>query len=172
VHKIAGDKFFCGWKTTTGCYWNGSLKSSCFAKLFKHRLFGVIQFFQERSSIKFKHLTDSIGKRFTIFVFNGCFSALFFGFFMIQQGMKCISAWGYVIYRNVPCAIALAYRLYLGNMLRILAKRKFLLKDTQTIEEISPIDTQFWQNSTLTTAKKVSGFLWKGSVKQRRKRHC
>src|SRR5690606_35985027 len=54
-----------------------------------------------------------------------------------------------------PCALALSTPFTLGNIIRIFGKRKFYLKNTTVIEQMSKIDTiVFDKTGTITTNKK------------------
>jgi len=152
VHKIAGDKIFAGGKQLRGAIEMEALKSvsqSYLTQLWSNSVF------QDDTSSKFQTLTDSIGKRFTIFVLTVAFSASIFWFF--YDPSKVMNVFTAVLIIACPCAIALASPFTLGNMLRIFGKKKFYLKDTQTIEKLAQIDTAiFDKTGTLTTAKKSS----------------
>jgi Cu+-exporting ATPase len=150
VHKNSGDKIFAGGKQLRGAIEMEALKSvsqSYLTQLWSNSVF------QDDKSSKFQTLTDSIGKRFTIFVLTVAFSAsIFWAFYDPSKVMNVFTA---VLIIACPCAIALASPFTLGNMLRIFGKKKFYLKDTQTIEQLAQIDTViFDKTGTITTAKK------------------
>lgn len=150
VHKNSGDKIFAGGKQLRGAIEMEALKSvsqSYLTQLWSNSVF------QDDKSSKFQTLTDSIGKRFTIFVLTVAFSAsIFWAFYDPSKVMNVFTA---VLIIACPCAIALASPFTLGNMLRIFGKKKFYLKDTQTIEQLAQIDTAiFDKTGTITTAKK------------------
>lgn len=150
VHKNSGDKIFAGGKQLHGAIEMEALKSvsqSYLTQLWSNSVF------QDDKSSKFQTLTDSIGKRFTIFVLTVAFSsAIFWAFYDPSKVMNVFTA---VLIIACPCAIALASPFTLGNMLRIFGKKKFYLKDTQTIEQLAQIDTAiFDKTGTITTAKK------------------
>jgi len=150
VHKNSGDKIFAGGKQLRGAIEMEALKSvsqSYLTQLWSNSVF------QDDKSSKFQTLTDSIGKRFTIFVLTVAFSAsIFWAFYDPSKVMNVFTA---VLIIACPCAIALASPFTLGNMLRTFGKKKFYLKDTQTIEQLAQIDTViFDKTGTITTAKK------------------
>lgn len=150
VHKNSGDKIFAGGKQLRGAIEMEASKSvsqSYLTQLWSNSVF------QDDKSSKFQTLTDSIGKRFTIFVLTVAFSAsIFWAFYDPSKVMNVFTA---VLIIACPCAIALASPFTLGNMLRIFGKKKFYLKDTQTIEQLAQIDTViFDKTGTITTAKK------------------
>ena len=59
-----------------------------------------------------------------------------------------------------PCALALTAPFTLGNVLRILGKRKFYLKNALVIEQLAKVDTiVFDKTGTITTNKKTAIYL-------------
>lgn len=149
-HKKSGDKLFAGGKQVTGAIEMEALKSvsqSYLTQLWSNSVF------QQNKSSKFQTLTDSIGKRFTVAVLTIAFIAT--GFWLYLDPSKALNVFTAVLIIACPCAIALASPFTLGNMLRIFGKRKFYLKDAQTIERLAQIDTAiFDKTGTITTSKK------------------
>ena len=150
VQKPSGDKIFAGGKQLNGAIEMEALKSvsqSYLTQLWSNAIF------QDNKSSKFQTLTDSIGKRFTIFVLAIAFTATLFWLF--YDSSKAINVFTAVLIIACPCAIALASPFTLGNMLRIFGRKNFYLKDTQTIEQLAQIDTAiFDKTGTITSAKK------------------
>lgn len=150
VFKNSGDKIFAGGKQLNGAIEMEALKSV--SQSYLTQLWSNAVFKNDKSS-KFQTLTDSIGKRFTIFVLTVAFTATLFWLF--YDASKAINVFTAVLIIACPCAIALASPFTLGNMLRIFGRKKFYLKDTQTIEQLAQIDTAiFDKTGTITTAKK------------------
>lgn len=149
-HKKSGDKLFAGGKQVTGAIEMEALRSvsqSYLTQLWSNSVF------QQNKSSKFQTLTDSIGKRFTVAVLTIAFIAT--GFWLYLDPGKALNVFTAVLIIACPCAIALASPFTLGNMLRIFGKRKFYLKDVQTIERLAQIDTAiFDKTGTITTSKK------------------
>ncbi|SMC35126.1 heavy metal translocating P-type ATPase [Cellulophaga tyrosinoxydans] len=150
VYKTSGDKIFAGGKQLNGAIEMDALKTvsqSYLTQLWSNAVF------QEDKSSKFQTLTDSIGKRFTIFVLSVAFLSA--GFWIYFDSSKALNVFTAVLIIACPCAIALASPFTLGNMLRIFGRKKFYLKDTQTIEQLAQIDTAiFDKTGTITTSKK------------------
>ncbi len=150
VDKVSGDKIYAGGKQLNGAVEMEVLKSvsqSYLTQLWSNAVF------KKDASSKFQTLTDSIGKRFTILVLTIAFTATLFWLF--KDSSKALNVFTAVLIIACPCAIALASPFTLGNMLRIFGKKKFYLKDTQTIEQLAQIDTAiFDKTGTITTAKK------------------
>jgi len=150
VYKNSGDKIFAGGKQLHGAIEMEALKTvsqSYLTQLWSNAIF------QEDKTSKFQTITDSIGKRFTIFVLSIAFTAT--AFWLFHDSSKALNVFTAVLIIACPCAIALASPFTLGNMLRIFGRNKFYLKDTQTIEQLAQIDTAiFDKTGTITTAKK------------------
>ncbi|SDE45957.1 heavy metal translocating P-type ATPase [Cellulophaga baltica] len=150
VYKNSGDKIFAGGKQLHGAIEMEALKTvsqSYLTQLWSNAVF------QEDKTSKFQTITDSIGKRFTIFVLSIAFTAT--AFWLFHDSSKALNVFTAVLIIACPCAIALASPFTLGNILRIFGRNKFYLKDTQTIEQLAQIDTAiFDKTGTITTAKK------------------
>jgi len=150
VYKTSGAKIFAGGKQLNGAIEMDVLKSvsqSYLTQLWSNAVF------QNDKSSSFQTLTDSIGKRFTYGILIIAFGATIFWLFIAPS--KAINVCTSVLIIACPCAIALASPFTLGNMLRIFGRKKFYLKDTQTIEQLAQIDTAiFDKTGTITTAKK------------------
>lgn len=157
VNKKSGDKIFAGGKQLSSVIEIEVLKSvsqSYLTQLWSNSVF------QKDTSNTFQTLTDSIGKRFTISVLTIAFIAT--SYWLYFDPSKALNVFTAVLIIACPCAIALASPFTLGNMLRIFGRRKFYLKDTETIERLAKIDTAiFDKTGTITTTKK-SAAIYKG----------
>lgn len=149
VKKTSGDKLFAGGKQVQGAVEMEALKSvsqSYLTQLWSNAVF------QTDKSTRFQTITDSIGKRFTIGVLSIAFLSA--GFWLYLDPSKAMNVFTAVLIIACPCAIALASPFTLGNMLRIFGRKKFYLKDTQTIEQLAKIDTAiFDKTGTITTVQ-------------------
>ncbi|MEB8346635.1 heavy metal translocating P-type ATPase metal-binding domain-containing protein [Flavobacteriaceae bacterium KMM 6898] len=150
VYKETGDKIYAGGKQLSGAIEMEALKSV--PQSYLTQLWGNAIFQKDRPN-SFQTLTDSIGKRFTIGVLTIAFISSLFWLF--TDSSKLINVFTAVLIIACPCAIALAAPFTLGNMLRIFGRKKFYLKDTQTIERLSQVDMAiFDKTGTITTARK------------------
>lgn len=150
VEKNSGDKIFAGGKQLNGIIEMEVLKSV--SQSYLTQLWSNDVFNQENTS-KFKSLTDNISKRFTIFVLSIATIATLFWLF--TDASKALNVFTAVLIIACPCAIALAAPFTLGNLLRILGKKKFYLKNASIIEKMAKIDTIiFDKTGTLTSTKK------------------
>lgn len=152
VFKESGDKIFAGGKQLEGAIEMDVLKSV--SQSYLTQLWSNTVFSDDKSS-KFQTLTDSIGKRFTWAVLTIAFVTT--AFWLYYDSSKAMNVFTAVLIIACPCAIALAAPFTLGNMLRIFGRKKFYLKDTQTIEQLAQIDTAiFDKTGTITTTQKSS----------------
>ncbi len=150
VEKKSGDKIFAGGKQLNGIIEMEVLKSV--SQSYLTQLWSNDVFNEEKTS-KFKNLTDTISKRFTIFVLSIATIATIFWLF--TDASKALNVFTAVLIIACPCAIALAAPFTLGNLLRILGKKKLYLKNAAIIEKMSKIDTIiFDKTGTLTSTKK------------------
>ena len=150
VEKNSGDKIFAGGKQLNGIIEMEVLKSV--SQSYLTQLWSNDVFNKENTS-KFKSLTDNISKRFTIFVLSIATIATLFWLF--TDSSKALNVFTAVLIIACPCAIALAAPFTLGNLLRILGKKKFYLKNASIIEKMAKIDTIiFDKTGTLTSTKK------------------
>ena len=109
--------------------------------------------FEKDKSSKFRTLTDSIGKSFTLTVLFIAFTAT--TFWLYFDSNKAMNVFTAVLIIACPCAIALSAPFTLGNMLRILGRKKFYLKNTSAIERLAQVDTAiFDKTGTITTSEK------------------
>ena len=109
--------------------------------------------FRKNKSDAFRRVTDRIGKRFTIAILAiACLAATYWLFADPQKAPGVFIA---VLIIACPCAIALAAPFTLGNLLRILGKKKFYLKNTDIIEQMAQVDTVvFDKTGTMTSSDK------------------
>jgi Cu+-exporting ATPase len=150
VQKESGDKVFAGGKQLHGAIEMEALNEvsqSYLTQLWSNSVF------QSNKSDGFQTLTDSIGKRFTITVLS--IAAMATAFWLYYEPSKAMNVFTAVLIIACPCAISLAAPFTLGNMLRIFGRKKFYLKDTQTIEQLAQVNTAiFDKTGTITTANK------------------
>ncbi len=150
VSRRSGDKVFAGGKQLKDAIEVEVLKpvsQSYLTQLWSNSVF------ETDKSSKFRTLTDSLGKRFTLAVLFIAFSSAMF--WLYYDPGKAMNVFTAVLIIACPCAIALSAPFTLGNMLRIFGRRKFYLKNTSTIERLAQIDTAiFDKTGTITTSRK------------------
>lgn len=157
VEKKSGDKIFAGGKQLNGIIEMEVLKSvsqSYLTQLWSNDVFN------EENTSKFKSLTDAISKRFTIFVLSVATIATVFWLF--TDSNKALNVFTAVLIIACPCAIALAAPFTLGNLLRILGKKKFYLKNASIIEKMATINTIIFDKTGTLTSTKKNKILYSG----------
>ncbi|MDO6811957.1 heavy metal translocating P-type ATPase [Tenacibaculum soleae] len=149
VSKKSGDKLFAGGKQLSGVLEMEVLNSV--SQSYLTQLWSNDVFKKDKNS-SFKTLTDQISQHFTIIILLIAFIAA--SFWMYHDATKALNVFTAVLIIACPCAIALAAPFTLGNMLRILGKKKFYLKNATVIEQLAAIDSViFDKTGTLTTSK-------------------
>ncbi len=150
VKKEIGDILYAGGRQLQGAIEMEVVKSisqSYLTQLWSNSIF------QTDKTTIFQNLTDRIGKRFTVAVLT--IALMSTGFWLFMDASKALNVFTAVLIIACPCAIALAAPFTLGNMLRIFGKKKFYVKNTQTLERLAKIDTSiFDKTGTITTAQK------------------
>ena len=158
VEKRSGDKIFAGGKQLNGIVEMevlASVSQSYLTQLWSNDVFA------KENESKFKNLTDTISKRFTLFVISiATISTLYW---LINDASKALNVFTAVLIIACPCAIALAAPFTLGNLLRILGKKKFYLKNAAVIEKMATINTVVFDKTGTLTSTKKNKILYKGT---------
>ena len=159
VTKISGDKIFAGGKQTDGAIEIEVLQTvtqSYLTQLWSNDIFS------KNDSKNIKNITDSISKYFTIAILIIAISAGIYWFFVDKtKAFQVVSA---VLIIACPCALALSAPFALGNMLRIFGRRKFYLKNTNVIENISKIDSLVFDKTGTITTNRSSNISFEGDL--------
>jgi P-type Cu+ transporter len=105
--------------------------------------------FKNEAKSHISHLADQAGKYFTFVIMIVSIGSFLYWF---QQDMsKAINAATAVLIVACPCAVALAIPYTLGNILRILGRNEFYLKNTNVIENFERVDAVvFDKTGTIT----------------------
>ena len=147
VTKISGDSLYAGGKQLGEAIEVQAIKDvsqSYLTQLWSNEVF------QTDKSTRFRDLTNSISKYFTIIIL---LIALISGvvWFMLDAS-KAIPVITAILIVACPCALALSAPFTLGNMLRIFGRNKFYLKDAQVIERMAGLNTVvFDKTGTITS---------------------
>lgn len=157
VSKQSGDKLFAGGKQLYGSIEVDVLKSveqSYLTQLWSNDVF------KNDKELSFTNITNKISKRFTIAILSIAFLAT--SFWLIFDSSKALNVFTSVLIIACPCAIALAAPFTLGNILRILGKKKFYLKNASVIEQLSKINTIIFDKTGTITANKETTINYEG----------
>jgi len=159
VKKQSGDKLFAGGKQLSGVIEIEALISveqSYLTQLWSNDAF------KENKEQAFKNLTDSISKRFTIFVLTIATIATLF--WLSYNPSKALNVFTAVLIIACPCAIALSSPFTLGNMLRIYGKQKFFLKNANVIERLAKTTTIIFDKTGTITTNIQSEIMYEGEA--------
>jgi len=149
VTKKSGDKIFAGGRQIGKVIEMDVLHSvsqSYLTQLWSNEVF------QKKADQKYKNITDTISHYFTPVLLLIAF--LGFGYWIFIDANTAFNVFTAVLIVACPCALALTAPFTLGNILRILGRTKFYLKNAQVIEQLSKINTiVFDKTGTITTSK-------------------
>lgn len=149
VKKIKGEKIYAGGKQI-----GKAIRLKVIKKLTQSYLTQLWNddAFTKQKADKFENITNSISKYFTIAIL---LIAIFSGVYWIPKSLNtAINAITSVLIIACPCALALSAPFTLGNVLRILGRNKFYLKNTTVIETLSKINNiVFDKTGTITQTK-------------------
>ncbi|MCF7561336.1 heavy metal translocating P-type ATPase metal-binding domain-containing protein [Sabulilitoribacter multivorans] len=158
VSKQSGDKLFAGGKQLEGSIEVDVLKTveqSYLTQLWSNDVF------KKNKELSFTNITNSISKRFTMAILLIAFLAT--AYWLIFDSSKAINVFTSVLIIACPCAIALSAPFTFGNILRILGKKKFYLKNASVIEQLAKINTIIFDKTGTITANKETSISYEGS---------
>lgn len=152
ITKTSGDKIFAGGKQIGKVIEMEVLHSvsqSYLTQLWSNDVF------QKNVEQKYKTITDTISRYFTPILMLIAF--LGFGYWIFIDTNTAFNVFTAVLIVACPCALALTAPFTTGNVLRIIGKKKFYLKNALVIEQLSKVDTiVFDKTGTITTNKKAN----------------
>ncbi|WP_242204307.1 heavy metal translocating P-type ATPase [Aestuariivivens insulae] len=157
VTKHSGDKLFAGGKQLEGSIEVEVLKSveqSYLTQLWSNDVF------KKDKALSFTNITNRISKSFTISILLIAFVAT--SFWLVTDSSKALNVFTSVLIIACPCAIALAAPFTFGNILRILGKKKFYLKNASVIEKLAKINTIIFDKTGTITANKETAINYEG----------
>jgi P-type Cu+ transporter len=109
--------------------------------------------FQKKVTQKHQTITDVISQYFTPILLAIAFAG--FGYWIFIDTNIAFNVFTAVLIVACPCALALTAPFTFGNILRILGRQKFYLKNALVIEQLAQVDTiVFDKTGTITTHKK------------------
>ncbi len=150
IVKQSGDKIFAGGKQIGKVIEMEVLHSvsqSYLTQLWSNDVF------QKKVDQKHKTITDTISRYFTPILLLIAFAG--FGYWIFFDANTAFNVFTAVLIVACPCALALTAPFTMGNVLRIMGKQKFYLKNALVIEQLAKVDTiVFDKTGTITTNKK------------------
>ena len=152
IEKVSGDKVFAGGKqlgTIIEMEVLFSVSQSYLTQLWSNDVF------QKKIEQKHKTITDKVSHYFTpILLLLSVIVLIFWLFIDTYQAFNVFTA---VLIVACPCALALTAPFTLGNVLRIMGRKKMYLKNAIVIEQLAKVDAiVFDKTGTITTNKKTS----------------
>jgi P-type Cu+ transporter len=150
IVKKSGDKIFAGGKQVGKVIEMEVLHSvsqSYLTQLWSNDVF------QKKVEQKHKTITDTISRYFTPILLLIAFAG--FAYWIFFDANTAFNVFTAVLIVACPCALALTAPFTMGNVLRIMGKQKFYLKNAIVIEQLAKVDTLvFDKTGTITTNKK------------------
>jgi Cu+-exporting ATPase len=159
ITKKSGDKVFAGGKQIGKVIEMEVLHSvsqSYLTQLWSNDVF------QKKVEQKHKTITDSISRYFTPILL--LISFLGFGYWIFIDANTAFNVFTAVLIVACPCALALTAPFTMGNVLRILGKKKFYLKNALVIEQLAKVDTIVFDKTGTITTNKKSNISYEGLV--------
>lgn len=159
ITKQSGDKVFAGGKQIGKVIEMEVLHSvsqSYLTQLWSNDVF------QKNVEQKHKTITDSISRYFTPILLLIAFAG--FGYWIFIDANTAFNVFTAVLIVACPCALALTAPFTFGNVLRILGKQKFYLKNALVIEQLAKVDTIVFDKTGTITTNKKSNISYEGTA--------
>ena len=159
ISKKSGDKVFAGGKQIgkiAEIEVLNSVSQSYLTQLWSNDIF------QKDVKQKFKNITDTVSHYFTPILLLIAFVA--FGYWIFIDGNTAFNVFTAVLIVACPCALALTAPFTLGNVLRILGKSKFFLKNALVIEQLEKVDTIVFDKTGTITSTRSAQIYYEGEI--------
>lgn len=157
INKKSGDKIFAGGKQLGKVIEMEvlfSVSQSYLTQLWSNAVF------QKKVTQKHKSITDAISRYFTVVLLLIAFAA--FGYWIFIDVNKAFNVFTAILIVACPCALALTAPFTLGNILRIVGKQKFYLKNALVIEQLAKVDTLVFDKTGTITSNAASNIFYEG----------
>jgi Cu+-exporting ATPase len=159
ITKKSGDKVFAGGKQIGKVIEMEVLHSvsqSYLTQLWSNEIF------QKKVDQKHKTITDAISRYFTPILLLIALGG--FGYWIFIDVNTAFNVFTAVLIVACPCALALTAPFTFGNILRILGKKKFYLKNAVVIEQLAKVDTIVFDKTGTITTNKKSNITFEGNL--------
>lgn len=157
VNKKSGDKIYAGGRQASGVIEMevvNTVSQSYLTQLWSNDIF------TKKDEQTYKNLTDNISRYFTPVLLVVAFVTLIYWLFInVNTAFNVFTA---VLIVACPCALALSAPFTLGNVLRIMGKKKLYLKDANVIEKMAKVDTLVFDKTGTITSNKKSTIKYQG----------
>jgi Cu+-exporting ATPase len=159
ITKKSGDKVFAGGKQIGKVIEMEVLHTV--SQSYLTQLWGN-DIFQKDVQQKHKTITDTISRYFTPILLLIAFAG--FGYWIFIDANTAFNVFTAVLIVACPCALALTAPFTFGNILRILGKQKFYLKNALVIEQLAKVDTLVFDKTGTITTNKKSNITYEGDA--------
>lgn len=159
ITKKSGDKVFAGGKQIGKVIEMEVLHTV--SQSYLTQLWGN-DIFQKDVQQKHKTITDAISRYFTPILLLIAFAG--FGYWIFIDANTAFNVFTAVLIVACPCALALTAPFTFGNILRILGKQKFYLKNALVIEQLAKVDTLVFDKTGTITTNKKSNIAYEGKT--------
>lgn len=160
IRKNSGDKLFAGGKqlgNMVEIQVLHSVSQSYLTQLWDNEVF------RKSNQQSYTTLITKVSRYFTPILLLIAFAGLSYWIFV--DANIAFNVFTAVLIIACPCALALTTPFTLGNIIRILGNRKFYLKNTTVIEQMSKIDTiVFDKTGTITSGTKAENITFEGEL--------
>ena len=157
VEKKSGDKLFAGGKQVGEVIEIETVKTvsqSYLTQLWSNDVF------QKKVDFKYKTITDSISHYFTPVLLIISILALIYWMF-IDYGIA-FNVFTAILIVACPCALALSAPFTMGNVIRIMGRKKFYVKNTIVVEQMAKVDTLVFDKTGTITSSAATGIYYEG----------
>jgi Cu+-exporting ATPase len=159
VSKSSGDKVFAG-----GRQMGSAIEIAITRRVSQSYLTGLWnnEAFKTQTKSSISYLADRAGRYFTGVIL--LVSMVAFLFWLPQDMGKAINAATAVLIVACPCAVALAIPFTLGNLLRLLGRYQFYLKNTNVLEQFERVEAVVFDKTGTLTARRDSQIQFVGQL--------
>lgn len=157
IEKEIGDKIFAGGKQIGAAIQlrvTKKLSNSYLTQLWNDEAF------TKEHEDRFEGITNKMSKYFTVIILIIALGSLFYWWNINLK--TAINSFTAVLIIACPCALALAAPFTFGNVLRILGRNKFYLKNASVIEKISKVSTLIFDKTGTITQSSSSLITYHG----------
>ncbi|WNM20367.1 heavy metal translocating P-type ATPase [Flavobacterium capsici] len=162
IAKQSGDKLFAGGKQLGKVIEMEvlfSVSQSYLTQLWSNDVF------QKKQEQKHKTITDTISRYFTPVLL--LIAIVSFGYWIFIDTTTAFNVFTAILIVACPCALALTAPFTLGNVLRIMGKRKLYLKNAPVIEAMAKVDTIVFDKTGTITSNKEAAITFEGTLTER-----
>ncbi|MCB0653425.1 MAG: heavy metal translocating P-type ATPase metal-binding domain-containing protein [Saprospiraceae bacterium] len=159
VAKTAGEKIYAGGRQV-----GDSIEITVTKKVSQSYLVQLWnnEAFEKKAPNTTSKIADRIGKIFTIVILIVAFSTLLY--WLQYDITTAVNAFTSVLIIACPCAVALSIPFTFGNVLRVLAKHQFYLKNTSVIESLRDMGAVVFDKTGTLTFSTGSEVIYDGEA--------